>query len=393
MTGPLAAHQDGLWADLLARGYAHFSAKHLVGVAAHLSRWLDAKRLSPADLTLSRIDAFLRHRRARGYRCWLAAKGLRPILAYLRALDVVPTAEPPPRDDSPRARLLREYETHLLDERGIQPVTTASYLRLAGLFLDDLGFSDISELRRLSAKAVSAFVVREARSSSVGYAKLKVTALRSLLRYLHVRGLCRDLVAAVPAVHGHRLSGLPKALTEEEVRRLLESCERSTAASRRDLAILLLLSRLGLRAGEVAALEIDDVRWTRGEISVRGKGSEGLLPLPHDVGDALADYLQKGRPASTSRRLFLQSCAPYRDLTRSTVGGVVSRACRRAGVPSTGSHHLRHTAATRMLRKGASLSEVAHVLRHRSLETTAIYAKVDRRALRALARRWPGGAS
>jgi site-specific recombinase XerD len=308
-------------------------------------------------------------------------------------LDVIPAAEPPRPDGSPRARLLREYETCLLEEQRIQPETAAGYLRVAGRFLDGLGFSDISELRRLSSRAVSGFVLREARSSSVGYAKLKVTALRSLLRFLHVRGLCHDLVAAVPAVKGHRLSGLPKAIPDEDVQRLLESCERSTVTGRRDLAVLLLLSRLGLRAGEVAALEIDDVGWTRGEISVRGKGAEGLLPLPADVGEALADYLQEGRPASTSRRLFVQAHAPYRDLTRTTVGAIVRSACRRAGLPSMGSHRLRHTAATGMLRKGASLSEVAHVLRHRSLETTAIYAKVDRRALRTLARPWPGGTS
>ena len=174
--------------------------------------------------------------------------------------------------------------------------------------------------------------------------------------------------------------------------RLLESCDPETATGCRDRAILLLLARLGLRACEVARLEIADVRWARGEVRVRGKGSEGRLPLPWDIGAALAHYLRTGRRRSTSPRLFLGVCAPFREMTSHAVAQIVPRVAVRAGLPRIGSHRLRHTAATGMLRKGASLSEVAHVLRHRSLDTTAIYAKVDRRALRPLARRWPGGA-
>ena len=393
MTGPLLAHQDGLWSDLLALGYAHFSAKNLMGVAAHLSRWLHGRCLSPADLTEGRIEAFLVDRRAAGYVCWRTPKGLLPILAYLRSVGAVPPPEPSWVDPAPAAVLARGYESYLLEERGIKPVTADGYLRGIRKFLATIELSDLSGLRQLSTATVSRFILDEARSSSVNTAKLKVTALRSFLRYLHLRGHCADLSGAVPAVAGCRDSGLPKSLTEEEVHRLLDACDTSTATGRRNLAVLLLLSRLGLRAGEVAALELDDIRWSRGDLLVHGKGSQGILPLPQDVGQSLADYLQRGRPPFDSPKLFLKALAPYGELNSSTVGAIVRTACTRAHLPPTGSHRLRHTAATQMLRKGASLSEVAHVLRHRSLLTTTIYAKVDRRKLRTLARPWPGGES
>jgi site-specific recombinase XerD len=391
MLGPLAAYHEGLWADLLGHGYSPLSARNLVRVAAHLSRWLELKRVSPSDLTVARIDAFLRHRRSQGYTSWRSAKGLAPILNYLRGAGAIPPAPPPPSDDSPGTLLLGEYRTYLLQERRLQSSTAANYLHEVRRFVEALRPEDLGSLARLSTEAVTRFLVAEVRSSSSGRVRLKVTALRSLLRYLHVRGFARDLSGAVPAVAGHRFSGLPKALPEEEVRRLLDSCDRRTPTGRRDFAILLLLGRLGLRAGEAAALELADIRWAQGEIRVRGKGTEGALPLPQDVGDALAGYLKRGRPTSTSPRLFVQARAPYREFTAGTVGAVVGSASLRAGLPPRGAHRLRHSVATQMLRKGASLPEVAQVLRHRSLDTTAIYAKVDRRALRSLARPWPGG--
>jgi integrase/recombinase XerD len=393
MTGPLAKHQDGLLADLLACGYAPLSARNLLWVAAHLSRWLERKRLSLSDLTPVRIAEFLRHRRKRGYVCWHSSKGLVPILSSLRSRGLAPSDEPPQEQSSPAAKLLREYETHLVCERGILIETAAGYTRLIRRLLDSHYLSDWSKLDRLSTETVSSMLLRAVRGSSVGYAKLKVTVLRSFLRYLHVRGLCRDLSAAVSAVAGHALAGLPKAIPEHEVRRLSESCDRRTATGRRDFAVLLLLSRLGLRACEVAALDLDDVRWRSGEIRVRGKGGQAILPLPQDVGDAVADYLKRGRPASTSRTLFLRARAPYQDLGRKTVGDIVRRVSLRAGLPPMGAHRLRHSAATSMLRRGASLADVARVLRHRSLQTTAIYAKVDRTALQGLARPWLGSAS
>lgn len=395
MRGPLAPHQDDIWTDLLSRGYSPLSAKNLLRVAAHLSRWLEAKGLSPQDLTRERIGEFCSHRRDCGYVRWFSPRGLEPILLPLRAQKVVPPAEPLPETDTPLARLLRVYERYQLEDRGLVSMTAARYVRSAQRFFADLGVDDLADVRCLRAADVSRFVLREARRSlSVGSAKLMVGDLRALLRYLHVCGLCGDLSAAAPAVAGHRHARLPRHIPWKEVQQLLKSCDLRTAIGQRDHAILLLMARLGLRAGEVATLEFSDMDWIDGKILVRGKGSQyDWLPLPEDVGKAIVRYLKRGRPLSDSRKLFLTCHAPYGDPSTSAVQAVVSRACDRAHLPRRSAHQLRHTAATQMLRGGASLQGVADVLRHRSLDTTAIYAKVDHLALRPLSRSWPGGES
>jgi site-specific recombinase XerD len=226
----------------------------------------------------------------------------------------------------------------------------------------------------------------------VGQVKHEVTALRSLLRYLLANGRIRtDLASCVPAVAGWRLSGLPKGLQPDQVQHVFRACEPRSAIGRRDIAIVQLLVRLGLRAGDVAALTLDDLDWRAGEIVLRGKGRrESRLPLPRDVGHVLATYLRDGRPCTSSRHVFFGVRAPYAPLTTGGLIGAVRCVLRRAGI-SGGAHLLRHTAATQMLRAGASLPEIGHVLRHRHLDTTAIYAKVDFAALRTLAQPWPGG--
>ncbi len=250
-------------------------------------------------------------------------------------------------------------------------------------------------LELLSAAEVTGFVVAECGQCGTALAKKTVTALRSLLRFLHVAGLTAvPLAVAVPQVAGRRSGSLPEGFEPGQVARLLASCDRRRVMGWRDYAILVLLARLGLRAGEVAALTLDDIDWRRGEVMIRGKGDRHeRLPLPVDVGEALAAYLRRGRRAPQGcRAVFLRVCAPSGPLGAGGVGLMVARACRRAGVPSSGSHRLRHTAATQMLRHGAPLAEVAQVLRHRSPVVTATYAKVDRGALAELARPWPGGA-
>jgi site-specific recombinase XerD len=393
MRGPLVPYQDVIWTDLLARGYTRLSAKNVLRVAAHLSQWLQAEGVSPEHLTRDRIDAFLGHRCAQGYTCWLSPRGLEPILATLRARAGAPPAEPAPEEDSPLARVLREYECYLLEDRALAPCNAKGCVRTARRFFAEVGVDELADVRRLTTADISGFVLREARTMATGTAKLTVTGLRALLRYLHVRGLCVDLSTAVPAVAGHRHARLPKHIPWREVQQLLKSCDLRTAVGRRDHAILLLLARLGLRAGEVAGIELDDIDWAEGRIQVRGKGSQDWLPLPEDVGEAIVRYLKRGRPSSDSRKLFLSSRAPLRDASDGAVKMAVRAACRRAHLPPRSAHQLRHTAATQMLRRGASLQEVAEVLRHRSLDTTAIYAKVDHLALRPLARPWPGGAS
>lgn len=393
ISGPLAAHREEIWADLIGCGYSPLTVLNFLWVTAHLSRWLEAKRLPAAELSRDRIDAYLRYRRTCGYVGWRSPKSLDPILSSLRTRGVIPPAPPPRPDDSPCAELLCGYRAYLVHERGIQPETEKGYIEVLRPLLDDLGLREPTGAGRLSTEIVTHALLRAVRDVTVGYAKLKVTVLRSFLRYLHFRGLCPDLSAAVPAVAGRTAAALPRAMPEKEIQKLQEACDRTTAVGRRDFAVLLLLSRLGLRSCEVAALELDDVMWTRGEFRVRGKGSEGILPLPQDVGEALVDYLTRGRPSSPSRRVFLWAHAPHRELGSKGVGSIVRSACVRAGLPPAGAYRLRHAAATAMLRRGASLTQVAGVFRHCSLRTTAIYAKVDRNALRDLARPWPGNAS
>jgi integrase/recombinase XerD len=248
-------------------------------------------------------------------------------------------------------------------------------------------------LGNLTPRDITAFVVAEVPGRRMGSAKLAVTTLRSLLGFLHVSGIIpRSLAPTVPSVAGSRLAGLPKALEVGQAQQLLATCDRSTAVGRRDFAILTMLVRLGLRSGEITALELDDVDWRGAEIVVRGKGNrDERLPLPVDIGRAVAAYLRGSRPISESRRLFLRVRAPHRPLSSSGVFAIVIGAARKAGLPPMGAHRLRHTAATELLRAGAPLAEIGQVLRHRSLLSTAIYAKVDRVALRQIARPWPGG--
>jgi integrase/recombinase XerD len=218
-----------------------------------------------------------------------------------------------------------------------------------------------------------------------------VTALRSLLRFLYLEGWTpRPLSEAVPSVAGWSVGSLPRAVDGDVVARLLASCDVGTAVGCRDRAIIVLLARLGLRVHEVAGPGLDDLDWRAGELTIHGKGGRlDRLPLVQDVGDALAAYLQRARPRCACRRVFVSVRAPLAPLSAGGVASVVRDACRRAALPRVGAHRLRHTVATEMLRHGAALSEIGQVLRHRDPLTTAIYAKVDRRALSALARPWP----
>jgi integrase/recombinase XerD len=388
--GPLEFYAAGFAAELTRLGYTEHSTCHQLRVLAHLSRWLTGQQLAVADLTPEVGDAFLTARRAAGYTLWLSQKALQPLLTYLRGLGVVPP-EPviPP---SPAEAMLARFGKHLASERGLARSTVNEYVYMVRPFLrtreDDQGALNLQDL---AAVHITAFVLAKAPGRSVGSAKLMVTALRSFLQFLHVQGvLASSLASAVPSVAGSRLAGLPKGLAAGQVQQLLASCDRCSAVGLRDLAVLTMLVRLGMRAGEVVALELGDLDWRAGEIVVRGKGNRReRLPLPVDVGLAVANYLQAGRPRSDCRQVFLRVRAPHRGLSSTGLCQIVIGAAKTAGLPPVGAHRLRHTAATEMLRAGASLGEIAQVLRHRSVLSTAIYAKVDHRALRVLARPWP----
>src|SRR5271165_5453160 len=342
VTGPLVAYRDGFVEDLAGRGYTTASAMRQVCLLADLSRWLERRALGAGDPTPAEI-------------------------------------------------LVQEYRAYLAHERRLAVSSIERYLGPARLFVSERERRDGLDLEHLTASDVTAFVVSQCRTRRRGSAKVLVTALRSLLRFLFLQGCTTcPLAQAVPTAAGWADQSLPRALGADAVTALLNSCDRHTDAGMRDFAILTLLARLGLRAGEVAALTLEDIDWHHGEMVVRGKGGRReRLPLPADVGEAVVTYLRH-RPGSACRALKVR--APVTGLSSDGVQDVVRGACLRAGLPPAGAHRLRHHAATAMLACGASLTEVGQVLRHDRLVTTSLYAKVDRAALRSIAQPWPGGA-
>jgi site-specific recombinase XerD len=292
--------------------------------------------------------------------------------------------------DGDSAELLAEFRTWLDRERGLSPVSVRCYSKQARYFLAVAGGPEA--VSGLDAGRVTAFMVGWSRDCSTGAAKAMVTSLRSFLRFAHATGKTAvPLAGAVPAVASWRLSALPRGLESAEIEMLLAGCDQETASGLRDHAILSLLARLGLRGAEAAGLRLDDIDWRAGEIAVTGKGSRvERLPLPAPAGEALAAWLTGGRPQCESRAVFVTVRRPYRPLTPEAVRSVMGRACERAGLERRGAHRFRHALATEMLRAGASLPEVGQVLRHRSMLSTSLYAKVDQNALRPLARPWPG---
>jgi integrase/recombinase XerD len=391
VSGPLQPHAQGFTAELARLGYTSGSAYGQMLLMAHVSRWLAGEGLDAGGLTPETAERFLVARRAAGYVLYLSPKALAPLLGFLRRAGAAPEA-PPPVAAGPADELLDRYRRYLVTERGLAAETAAGYAARVRTFVAarvDQG------LAGLTAAEVTVFVVETCPSMRKGTAKLTVTALRSLLGWLHLAGeIPGPLAWAVPAVASWRLAALPSPLDPAQVQAMLAGCDTGAPAGLRDLAMLTLLARLGLRAGEVAALSLDDIDWRAGEVTVTGKGRRSeRLPLPADAGEAVAAYLRDGRPEpfEGARNVFLRTRAPHRRLTSTGVSQAVFAAGQRAGIEGIFAHRLRHSAATGMLRAGASLPEVGQVLRHRRLLSTAIYAKTDVPALRALALPWPPG--
>ncbi|MGH3448210.1 MAG: tyrosine-type recombinase/integrase [Nocardioidaceae bacterium] len=388
--GPLEPYAAGFAESLLLQGYSRAGAGQHVCFIAHLDRWMSGEGIGLADLRSEAIGEYLAQRRAAGYRQYLSVKALRPLLDYLGPCEVLPAAEPEPPDVV--EELLGRYRDYLLGERGLSPGTVRGYVDWLRPFVRTRLNGEVVDFCALTAADITQYVLTSCPSRAVGSAKLIVTSLRSLLGWLHLSGqVPTSLAGAVPSVAGWRLSGVPKGLEPDQLRRLLAAPDRRTGVGRRDYAILLLLSRLGLRAGEVAALGLDDLDWRHGDVVVRGKGNRAeRVPLPADVGAAVSAYLRRGRPrAGSERAVFFRVRAPKRPLGSGGVTAVVDDNAARAGLGTVHAHRLRHTAATTMLRSGSPLAEVGQVLRHRSLLSTAIYAKVDRDALSVLVRPWP----
>jgi integrase/recombinase XerD len=392
MTGPLAPFADAYELELQKRRYTSLTAVNLLRQMARLSRWLEANGLAAAEVTGGHVDEFLAFQRATGrYRaCW-SRPGLLCLLDVLRELGVLGAGEPA-QPATPTEVLLAGFERYLLGERALAAGTARGYVRHARRFLG--GLSPVAGLGGVTAAEVTKAVLRESGVVSVSATQFFVAGLRSFLRFCFLEGLVEvDLSQAALPVTGRRRSSLPRGITKADARALLECCDRRSALGRRDYAMMVMLLRLGLRASEVAGLKLDDIDWRAGELVVRGKGArQDRLPLPADVGQAIACYLRRGRPAGARREVFLRARAPFGPISPRTVSSTVRRACRRAGVAEVGSHRLRHTVACEMVSAGVPLVQIAQVLRHRSLQTTAGYGRVDLDRLRLLAAPWPGGA-
>jgi site-specific recombinase XerD len=398
--GPLCGHLPRFVDSLIRQQYvpAVVYVKALHAVA--FDRWLARQRVALADLAEHHVAGFgRRRRRCRG--------SIRPetrkrerfdlvhLLRYLRTVGACPQA---PRMDTPVANLAAAYERHLRHVQGLAEASVERYSDVARQFLVQRFDKAEVDLSIVSPIDVIEFVRRQANRLTPPAAKCVVNALRSFLRYAQFRGdVAQELVAAVPAVAAWTTTPkLPKAIAPEHAQRAIASCDLGTAVGLRDRAVLLLLARLGLRAGEIIALQLEDCDWDQGQLRVRGKGGRfGVLPMPVDVGQAIAAYLQRGRPSAEDRHLFLRTTAPISGLQPGGdgIGSIVRYALRRAGIdaPHRGSHQFRHALAVRMLQDGASLAEIAEVLRHRSPQSTSLYARVDLQALRSLALPWPGG--
>lgn len=388
--GPLEPFRDEVGQALRAQGYSESRVVRLLLLMAHLSRWLAERGSAAGDLTGETVEQFFIVFRGR-HRWCRSSRSLAPVLEHLRAIGVVPAAEIVPAPRNAEEELLASFGHYLREQRGLSATTVEAYQNYArvctGMWWPD-GIVAPAELGAAEVIAVVRSSVDTMRPPSL---RCMVTALRALLRFFHATGrTSRSLVEAVPAMASWPRTALPVPVSAGVVARLVASCDAATVAGRRDMAILIMLTRLGLRAGEIAALTLDDIDWRAAELCITGKGGRvGRLPLPADVGEALASYLHDGRPASRHRAVFLKAVAPYGPFTTATVGGVVALACDRAGMARFGPHRLRHMVATETLRAGASLSEVAQLLRHATVSTSSIYAVPDPAALSALARPWP----
>jgi integrase/recombinase XerD len=391
LAGPLAPFCDAYRLELSARGYTPRSVVPQLRQVGRLSRWLQAEGLSTAELDERRVGEFLTAQRADGrYRSQWSRPGLLCLLDVLRGQGVAGICMPAPTA-SDTEMLLGSFERYLLDERGLATGTICGYVAHARQFLSWLSGK---ELQGLTASEVTDAVLRQAgRGGSVSAAQNFVAGLRAFLRYCFLEGLLgTDLSGAALAVTGRRRSPLPRGISRVQAAALLASCDRRTALGRRDYAIILTLLRLGLRRSELAAVTLDDLDWRAGEVVIRGKGGRtDRLPLPADVGAAIAGYLRRGRPSSSHRQLFLRARPPFTPIESGTVSSTVRRACGRAGIASMGAHRLRHTMACQMVAAGVPLTQIGQVLRHQSLQSTALYARVDVERLRGLAEPWPSG--
>jgi site-specific recombinase XerD len=394
LAGPLAPFASGLVEELASLGYATASATNQMQLAAALSRWLSAAGIGLGGLTEPVMDRFLFERRSAGTSGY-SPRALRPIVGYLRRVGAVPAASPAAPPVAAVDVLLCRFGRYLSGHRALTPPVVRAYLHWVRPFTEEvLCPAGVDRVGEVSAGEVAGFLAARLPVMSWKSAQMTACALRSLLRFLHAEAMVStSLVDVVPTVASRRLSGLAQALTGEQVQALLGACEVSSPVGRRDLAVITLMRRLGLRCAEVAVLRLEDIDWAAGSVTVHGKGGRvDRMPLPVDAGRAVVDYLRAGRPDTRARTVFVRAWAPFTPLHSTSVSCIVARAARRAGLGTVHGHRLRHTTATETLNAGAGLDEVAQLMRHSGVASTVVYAKTDRSRLARLARPWPTAA-
>jgi site-specific recombinase XerD len=386
--GRMGPYVSGFRTRLTELGYSPETIREMLKVVGTLGRWMERRDIAPSDLGSSAFAEFIDDCRQRGMRRVPTIRSLDPLLGFLRGEGVVGEQ---PSPSSAMEMLFADYRAWLVADRGLSEATIIRYEKLARRFLEQHGADGGIDVASLDGKRIVAFLIQESERLSVGGAKGRVAELRSLLKFLYLRGLTpRLLTTVVPPVAGWHDTGIPKSITAAEVQSLLDLCDRTDPVGIRDYAILMLVARLGLRSIEVSRLELGDIDWRGGRIVLRGKASrEDGMPLPAEVGEALSAYLSQARPSTSLRSVFLACKAPIRGIRPDLVSDVTRRACDRAGLARVGAHRLRHSLATEMLRRGVKLTDISQVLRHRDLATTAIYAKVDSTTLRTIAQPWP----
>ncbi len=394
-SGTFGPYLDDFAKELKGRGYSRWTAVTYLRSAAHLGRFVELQAVVLEAISEETLDSYRQHllrckcpRPFSGKVNPHAFYGAKLFVYRLREAGIIAgVIAKQAKSDPP---LIDSFGHWLQQHRGVSAHTRRQHCRRAADLLRCLG----DDPSRYDARGIREFFVMRRRMSSKRSAQALAASLRAFLRFLIVQGLCRTgLDQAVPTLAGWRLASLPRGLPASEVAQLLAACNGESVLRIRDRAIILLLVRLGLRAGDVAELRLTDIDWKDASFVISGKSRrEVRLPLTQEVGDALLTYLEC-RPAANTDRVFLRVTAPIGPFRRGdSVSSVVKRAMRRAGVtaPALGAHVLRHTAAREMLRKGVSLYEIGSLLRHRSIETTAYYyAKVDRDLLERVAQPWP----
>ena len=395
--GPLGPYVDAFVSWLQEQHYSRSTIQSSVRAVADWSRWLHVHGIASNDVDTKQLDRFVRYRAQHAQSRAVhpdGRRGLQRMLGWLQKTGVAPRSNVP-APLSHREIIVHDFGQYMFRQRGLSSTTLRLYLPYISQFLEERFGHEVIKVETLRTQDVTGFVQRNSRTLGHSSIQHRVTALRAFLRYLrHTGQISIDLAACVPSVANWSFSALPKFLLPAQVQLILDQCDRSTSKGRRDYAIFLLLARLGLRAGEVAALTLDDINWEQGHLTLRGKGGRwAQLPIPAEVGNAISNYITNARPSTTDRHVFIRELAPRTGFSASTrVSALVRSAVTQAGIDAArkGAHLFRHSLATEMLRKGSSLREIGQVLRHRSPDTTQLYAKVDLPSLQQLAMPWPG---